>query len=313
MSLRESFYLIKPLVPRQLQLFLRRKLIAYKRALLSGVWPIDPKAASEPSGWKGWPDDKEFAVILTHDVESAPGQEKVWQLMKLEKELGFRSSYNFVPERYQVSAELRNHLHDNGFEVGVHGLNHDGKLYRSKEIFNKRAKKINHYLQQWNAVGFRSPAMHHNLDWLHAVDIKYDLSTFDTDPFEPQNDRVGTIFPFYVTGNNGYKGYLEMPYTLPQDFTLFILMKEPSNDIWKRKLDWIAQHGGMVLMNTHPDYMHFGSGKMDIEEYPVDFYLKFLEFVKLRYGNQYWHGLPKQLASFHSETYSNKKLQVDEV
>lgn len=233
--------------------------------------------------------------------------------MKLEKELGFRSSYNFVPERYQVSGELRNHLHDNGFEVGVHGLNHDGKLYRSKKIFNKRTKKINHYLQQWNAAGFRSPAMHHNLDWLHALDIKYDLSTFDTDPFEPQNDGVGTIFPFYVTGNNGYKGYLEMPYTLPQDFTLFILMKEPSNDIWKRKLDWIAEHGGMVLMNTHPDYMHFGSGKMGLEEYPVDFYLEFLEFVKLRYGNQYWHGLPKQLANFHSETYSNKKLQVDEV
>ena len=34
-------------------------------------------------------------------------------------------------------------LYDNGFEVGVHGLNHDGKLFFSRKIFNERAKRIN--------------------------------------------------------------------------------------------------------------------------------------------------------------------------
>ena len=41
---------------------------------------------------------------------------------------------------------------------------------------------------------------------------------------------------------------------------LFILMKEKNINIWKQKLDWIAEHGVMALMNTHPDYMNFDGG-----------------------------------------------------
>ena len=77
--------------------------------------------------------------------------------------------------------------------------------------------------------------MLHNLDWLHELEIEYDLSTFDTDPFEPQPEGQHTIFPFWVprppvaealnsqlsTLNNPRSGYVELPYTLPQDSTLF--------------------------------------------------------------------------------------------
>ena len=130
------------------------------------------------------------------------GHDKCLELASLEKELGFVSSFNFVPERYNVSPKLRNKLVKLGFEVGVHGLNHDGKLFSSKKIFDERAKKINEYIRQWNAAGFRAPAMHHNLEWIHGLNITYDLSTFDTDPFEPQSDGVGTIFPFIVTSKD---------------------------------------------------------------------------------------------------------------
>ena len=72
--------------------------------------------------------------------------------------------------------------------------------------------------------------MHHDLDLIGALDIQYDLSTFDTDPFEPQPDGVGTIFPFWVDNKrNKNGGYVELPYTLPQDFTPFILMREKIN------------------------------------------------------------------------------------
>ncbi len=130
---------------------------------------------------------------------------------------------------------------------------HDGKLYQSEKIFRKRAQNINGYIKDWNAVGFRSPAAHHNLDWTHYLNIEYDSSTFDTDPFEPQSDGSGTIFPFWVKGNSSQKGYVELPYTLSQDFSLFILMKEDNIDIWKKKLDWIAERGGMALLDVHPD------------------------------------------------------------
>src|SRR5262249_21220890 len=147
----------------------------------------------------------------------------------------------------------------------VHDLKHDGRLFRSLSQFKESALRINHYLREWNAVGFRSAFMLRNLDWQHQLDVEYDLSTFDTDPFEPQPAGFHTIFPFWVPRplslnsqppkNNRGDGYAELPYTLPQDSTLFLLLRERSNDLWKTKVDWIAAHGGMVLLDTHPDYM----------------------------------------------------------
>lgn len=298
MLLNKIFYILKPVIPRRLQVAIRRQLAAYKRKKYTHIWPIDPNAGGPPEGWKGWPDGKKFAFVLTHDVDTKAGHDRCRQLMDLEEELGFRSSFNFVPERYKVSAQLIKDLKSRGFEVGIHGLKHDGKLYASKEIFDKRAEIINKYIREWNADGFRSPAMHHNLDWIHSLDIKYDASTFDTDPFEPQSDGTGTIFPFWISNEKDGNGYVELPYTLVQDFTLFILLREKSTGIWKRKLDWIVSNKGMALMNTHPDYMHFGCGAKANEEYSSDLYLQFLMHIKACYENIYYHVLPNEVARF---------------
>lgn len=298
MFYKNIFYILKPIIPRKIQIFLRRILIKQKAKKYKDIWPIDENAKEKPEGWNGWPGQKKFAVILTHDVETNNGQAKCHQLMELEERLGFRSSFNFVPERYNVSPELRNNLVNRGFEVGVHGLNHDGNLYKSRKIFQDRAMRINHYLNDWKAVGFRSPSMHHNLDWLHELDIRYDASTFDTDPFEPQPDGVRTIFPFWVSNNSSDSGYVELPYTLVQDFTLFILFNANDINIWKEKVDWIAIHGGMVLVNVHPDYMFFGGKKISIDEFPAEYYENFLNYIKSEYHGLYWHALPKEVARF---------------
>jgi hypothetical protein len=299
MMITEIYYSLKPFIPRKLQIALRRKVVARKRPLCSDIWPIDVKAGERPDGWSGWLEKGRFALVLTHDVDTERGYRKCLKLSEMEERLGFRSSFNFVPERYDMSPIIRYHLVSRGFEVGVHGLKHDGKLYRSKNIFRKRAVKINNYLKEWRSMGFRSPAMHHNLDWLHELDIKYDASTFDTDPFEPQSGGVGTIFPFWVPNGSDGRGYVELPYTLPQDFTLFVLMEEKGPDIWKKKLDWIAERGGMALLNTHPDYMNF-DGKPGIEEYPASYYEEFLDYIKSKYEGLYWHALPKDIARFRA-------------
>lgn len=301
MLANKVYYFLKPLIPRNLQLILRRRVVLRKILLFKEVWPIDEKAAKSPEGWTEWPDRKQFSLILTHDVDTGFGQEKCMELMMIEKELGFRSSFNFVPERYGVSTELRQCLTSHGFEVGVHGLKHDGKLYKSEKVFQDRVESINRYLKEWKAVGFRSPSMHHNLNWLHDLNIDYDSSTFDTDPFEPQADGVKTIFPFPVGSYLKKKGYIELPYTLPQDFTLYILMKEKNIDIWKRKLDWIVRCGGMALLNTHPDYMNFSKQKCRADEYPVKYYLEFLEYIRDGYKGLFWHALPKQVADLYRD------------
>ena len=292
------YYLIKPAIPRLIQIRLRRMII--KRALphMDSVWPIDERTAHPPEGWTGWPENKQFALILTHDVESLRGVHKCRRLAQIEMDHGFRSSFNFVAKKYRTPVEIRQYLVDNGFEVGVHGAYHDGKKFTSRKIFLDRARIINEYLEKWDAVGFRSPSMHHNLEWIGDLNIEYDLSTFDTDPFEPQAGGIGTIFPFMVPRKDHGSPFVEMPYTLPQDFTPFVLIGEKSPDIWKRKLDWIVEKGGMALVNVHPDYMAFDGARPGVDEYPAKIYEDFLVYLKERYQNDFYHCLPRELARY---------------
>jgi glycosyltransferase involved in cell wall biosynthesis len=296
------YYRFKPYVPRRLRMEARRILARRQRRLYAQTWPIDEMAGKMPDGWPGWPGGKKFTLVLTHDVEGSIGLGKCRQLMQLERELGFRSSFNFIPEgEYRVSKNLLEELAQNGFEVGVHDLKHDGKLYWQRSEFDESARSINGYLAQWGAHGFRSGFMLHDPECLHELEIEYDASTFDTDPFEPQPYGVGTIFPFWVSRPNG-SGYVELPYTLPQDSTMFLVLKETTPDIWKKKLDWIVQRGGMALINVHPDYAGLDGGKLKSWEYPVEFYTQLLKYVTEKYAGDYWQALPHEVAGWYRET-----------
>ena len=303
LQLVHFYYSIKPMIPRRLQLALRRCIVLRKKYSCCDTWPIDESAAVCPADWSGWPENRKFALVLTHDVDTAKGQSRCRDLMELEKSLGFRSSFNFVPKRYPVSASLRLHMEKKGFEIGVHGLYHDGKYFRSKEIFTQRAALINGFLNEWHSVGFRSPSMLHRLDWMHELQIEYDASTFDTDPFEPQPQGIRSIFPVWIPGVNGSRGFVELPYTLPQDFTLFVIMREKTIDIWEKKLDWIAEKGGMVLLNAHPDYIRFDGEKPGEEEYPAEYYAELLNLINTRYRNRFWHVLPREMARYWANHY----------
>ena len=159
-------------------------------------------------------------------------------------------------------------------EVGIHDLKHDGFLFLSSRGFGRSAPEINRYIKEWGASGFRSGFMLTDLNWLHQLDIRYDASTFDTDPFEPRPVGHNVIFPFWVSRpqdpalESRPPGYVELPYTLAQDSTLFLILKEQTNDVWKSKLDWVAEHGGMALLDTHPDYMAMSDEVRAGREYP---------------------------------------------
>lgn len=299
---REFYYDVKPFLPFPFRLAMRRVLARIQLKSASSHWPIFPAAGTPPPDWSGWPEGKQFALVLTHDVESGLGARNCEALMRLEMKCGFRSSFNFIPEgSYSVSRELIELLKQNGFEVGVHDLHHNGKLYRSRKLFDRAVPRINFYLREWEAVGFRSGFMHRNLEWLHALDIEYDMSTFDTDPFEPQPDGAHTIFPFFVS-NGSSRGYVELPYTLPQDSTLFLLLNQKDISIWKRKLDWVAERGGMALVNVHPDYIHFGDQGGSNYAFPFARYEELLEYVRDTYSGRFCCMLPKEVAAFVKQT-----------
>jgi glycosyltransferase involved in cell wall biosynthesis len=302
------YYELKPYLPYRFRIAVRRAFAGRIRQEYADVWPIHEAAGKPPDGWPGWPDGKKFAFVLTHDVEGPEGLAKCRDLMKLEMDLGFRSCFNFIPEGdYIVPAELREELTQNGFEVGVHDLHHDGRLYSNRRDFLEKAAWINRYLKEWGAVGFRAGFMFRNLEWHQDLNILYGSCTFDTDPFEPQPDGIGTIFPCWIprlqpgTQNlerGTSQGYLELPYTLPQDSTLFLLLRETTPDIWHKKLDWVAERGGMALVNVHPDYIQFQDEAASPQTYPVSLYEELLRYTRERYGRSYWNPLPRELAGF---------------
>lgn len=229
-----------------------------------------------------WPDEHPWALVLTHDVETAAGQALVPALAKIEEQLGFRSSFNIVPERYPLDRGLIDDLRGRGFEVGVHDLNHDGRLFNSRDQFNKRAQRINQHVRELKASGFRAALMHRNPTWMQVLDLDYDLSFFDTDPHEPMPGGTMSIWPFQLGR------FIELPYTLVQDYTLTAVLRERTPRLWTEKAQFVADNLGMVLLNTHPDYLE--------QDGTERIYREFLETIRSRGG--YWNALPREVAGW---------------
>jgi peptidoglycan/xylan/chitin deacetylase (PgdA/CDA1 family) len=293
---KRMYYMLKPLLPSQLRYFLRQLQSPSAQIKFSLGWPIEKRYArfqwevmrqlltitgqSSLEYRQIWPDGSRFAFVLTHDIETEDGQAFVREVADLEEDLGFRSSFNFVPERYPLDLELMEELRERGFEIGVHGLRHDGKLFRSREAFLQRAESINKYLKEFEAVGFRAPLMHRNPDWMQALEVDYDLSFFDTDPYEPIPGGCMSIWPFRL----GH--FIELPYTLVQDSTLRMVLNEGTPRLWLEKLDFLEHYRGMALVNTHPDYLK--------EPVLLKIYIDFLKTVSEK--RDYWHALPREVA-----------------
>lgn len=196
-----------------------------------------------------WPDGHQMATCLTHDIETITGVGLVDRLAALEESLGFRSSWNFVPHKYRIDKGLLADLRNRGHEIGVHGYNHDGRLFESKRTFSKRSVPINQAMLDFGSNGFRSPMVHRNLNWMQMLEADYDASCFDIDPFQAMPGGIGSVWPF-IAGK-----LVELPYTMPQDHTLIVTLAETTPRIWIEKLAFLRQLSGMALMLTHPDYL----------------------------------------------------------
>ena len=103
---------------------------------------------------------------------------------------------------------------------------------KAKELY---ANRINSYAKKWNAAGFRSELTFRQPEWMQALEIEYDLSFFDTDPFEPICGGTMSIWPFII----GH--FVELPYTLVQDYTLTSVIGENSPRLWLEKVDFIKK------------------------------------------------------------------------
>ncbi|MCA9263207.1 MAG: hypothetical protein KDA60_05140 [Planctomycetales bacterium] len=232
-----------------------------------------------------WPDGHQAAWVLTHDVETADGMKRLLNLADLEAELGFRSVWNLVPYKYPIDPGIVRALRDRGCEIGIHGYNHDGKLFLSQSIFERRAQAINEALDKYASVGFRAPMVHRNLAWMQSLNIEYDASCFDIDPYQALPGGTGLIWPMIVGR------FVELPYTLPQDHTLLIALGHDDLTLWRRKIAYLRARSGMIMALTHPDYLDTPAR--------LDSYRQMLD--ELRGDDALWHALPREVATWWRE------------
>jgi len=300
---RQFYYQIRPFIPRSLQIAFRQSITPLQARKSFPNWPLDvsldvfartvlslildtSRIFEIPFIWF-WPEGHSSAVVLSHDVETQVGHDNLWAIANLEKKYGFRSSWNFVPERYKVAPQLLSNLSADGFEIGVHGLYHDGRLFDTYDLFKQRALRINDYLADWHSQGFRAPSAIRNLKWIaEHISAEYDSSCPTVEIYAPQPGGCCTVFPFIIDE------MVEIPFTMPQDHTLFVILKDQINDvdsIWRRVAGQIMEQNGMVSIIVHPDYM---TDANNLARYET-----FLIWLK-EHSLGTWFALPREVAAW---------------
>ena len=255
----DLYYQVKPIIPRSLQISIRRAIASQKRRLRQG-------SLAHRSGFG----------------ETAPGLER------LARRQGFRPGplprcrqpegleampptdgcrpAGWVSGRHSTSCPriIRPHRVSSGpclkpvSRVGVHGLKHDGKLFRRPSEFWAKVPRINR-LPPEVGRGRASPRRPccSKLNWIAELDIEYSCSTFDTDPFEPQSDGVGSIFPFLAATTPAPRTTSNCRTPCLRTTGCSSSSGRRTSGSGNRSSTGSLAKGGMVALNTHPDYMIF--------------------------------------------------------
>jgi hypothetical protein len=230
-----------------------------------------------------WPDAHTSCVSVTHDVEAAEGRDLCPALMDLDESFGIRSSFQLVPEkRYALSSSFLEDMRARGFEVNVHDLNHDGRLFSSESGFFERVERINQYGRAFHAKGFRSGALYRNLAWYEGLDFSYDMSVPNAAHLDPQRGGCCTLMPYFVGK------ILELPVTTTQDYSLFHILNQYSTELWEYEIRQITDQHGLASFIIHPDYL--------VEPRACDTYKSLLAFLAgLRSEGKVWFALPREV------------------
>ncbi|HEX4527320.1 MAG TPA: hypothetical protein VH108_11345 [Gaiellaceae bacterium] len=294
------YYRVKRLLPRRFWLAVRRSYIRSGKPIVFPQWPLDSsvekllrfyahclllRADATEAGFAWfWPRDHRAAVILTHDVESAEGLRLALELAALEEARGLRSSFNIVGAHYPIDYGIVAELRARGFEIGLHGLVHDRSLFSSRAEFERQLPQLREAAARLGAVGFRSPATYRVPEWMPELPAAYDTSSPLSDPYEPQPGGCCSIWPFLLGS------IVELPYTLPQDHTLFTLLRQKGAATWLSQMEGLEQRFGLIEFLSHPDRGYLG----DPDKRAL--YAEALDVVAA--NDRLWKPLPRELASW---------------
>jgi hypothetical protein len=294
---RNAYYFVRPALPVSVRRHLQRISLRGWQNVTFPQWPVDctveriheellarlhQSANGIPFLWF-WPKGASACAIVTHDVETAVGRDFCAILMDLNESYGIKSSFQVIPEkRYEVAPSFLAGIRSRRFEVNVHDLNHDGHLFDEREEFLRRAWKINQYIREFGALGFRSGVLYRNLEWYDAFEFSYDMSVPNVAHLDPQRGGCCTVFPYFIGR------ILELPLTTTQDYSLFHILGDYSIELWKKQIDLVMEKHGLISFNIHPDYI--------IEKRARSIYEALLHHLAdLRSSHRIWFALPKEV------------------
>jgi len=265
--MKRIYYSLKPRLPRSLQLQIQKVSMHAHRSIRFPREPFEPlmpdlldfhleaiaraRRSDRIPCMSFWPDGYQAAFCFTHDVETQYGYECLPELVELERTYGVRSTINIVPERYDWDIRFLSDLMKEGFEIGIHGLKHDMRLFESREIFEQRCEKLKKYSDQIGACGFRSPGLQRYYPWMKDLPGIYDSSFPDVETHLICPGGCCHILPWFIGKNEK----VEIPVTMPQDHYLFNLRTEASAKGWFDKWRIIRARGGLGCVIVHPDYI----------------------------------------------------------
>jgi hypothetical protein len=269
--------------------------------LMESVWKVllrSQEIRELPFIWF-WPEGHSSACIMTHDVETAVGRDFCNTMMRIERRHDMTSAFEVVPEeRYGVPDQFLDEIRAGGCEVCIHGLNHDGHLFSSDTIFFERAKKINSYAKKWGALGFRSPVLYRNLEWIHALNFSYDMSVPNVGHLDPQRGGCCTVMPYFIGD------ILELPLTTIQDYSLFNILQQRSLDLWMKQIETIRKKHGLISFIIHPDYAN--------EKWSSLLYERLLSHLaELRSDCGVWMALPREIDSWWRARHEMRLMWED--
>ena len=265
-ALSAMYYFVRPLLPVGIRKHLQRIHLKGWDHISFPKWPVDrtvndlfellmvcslqaQKLERIPFIWF-WPAGAPSSAIMTHDVETDRGRDLCGTLMDIDDSYGIKACFEVVPEqRYEVPPAFLDSIINRGFEVAVHDLNHDGRLYTSRGQFNERVAKINSYGRRWGVEGFRAAVLYRRQEWFGELEFSYDMSVPNVAHLDPQRGGCCTVMPYFIGK------VLELPVTTIQDYTLFHILREYKIDLWKTQIELIMEKHGLISFIVHPDYV----------------------------------------------------------
>lgn len=200
-----------------------------------------------------WPNGHEVAFVLTYDIDTYSGLQKILELKKDPFFSKIKSTVNLVSHGYKFTEKELNALKSNGWEVAIHGDNHDTRLVFNDEVkINSRIERSKEKFKTMNCevAGIRSPSLLYTEKYFKIIGrhFNYDSSVyFDDGPFS-----VFKIFPFKI------ENILEIPISMPMDVHLNFLKlsEEEKFSIWIERFKFVKKYRGMAVLVVHPD-SHF--------------------------------------------------------